>query len=943
MRRYFNLILTLLVVGISNKAIAQITWTTGYTATEIVETLAGNGVEVDNATIDCHNLAFGQFDCVDCNVGIDSGIILTSGRVSNIAGPNNLGSTGTSNAWAGDPDLNALPGITVTHDACVLEFDVYSPGDSLKFEYVFGSEEYPEYANSSINDCFAFWISGPGYATPTNIALIPGTIEPVTIANVNNVDHPEYYIANGTGGGGVFGADPYYIEYDGFTVVLTAEASVSPCNWYHLKIALADEEDYSWDSGVFLKAESLTTTYLADFTFPGYDFGEDAIFCTTEPDPDPVLAAGAETGTFTCAPVGLDFNPGTGELDLSNSEPGDYILTNTLITGFCDLDTFVYTMNITIEEPGVAGFLFPGSPYCNNEADPSPVLVAGGMLGTFTSAPAGLVINPATGVVDLDASSPGLYTVTNTVAAGVVCPGASATASITIHPTYDIIIDAEICLGDSYTLPDGVIVFTGGTYVADLNTTKGCDSVITTNLIVNPVYNYTLTPNICDGSSYTLPDGTAVTDAGTYINAFTTAAGCDSIYTVTLTVNPVPTTNHTVHLCDGETFTLPDGTAVGVTGLYPVTLVTADGCDSTINTTVFVHPVYDIIFNPIICDDETYTLPDGTVVNTPGVYVNNFLTIKDCDSIITTNLVVNPTYDLIYNPEICIGETYTLPDGTTTGASGTFNYFLTTGEGCDSNITVNLTVHPLPVLTWVIDDIICLEEGSVLMEASPTGGTYSGPGILGDNFVTATAGVGGPYTLTYEYTDANGCYNSITAATSVDDNYATAWGDTSIYYGEDAVLYSESGGDYTWSPADGIECITCPETNVIPPFTTNYIMTSIDENGCIGTDNVLVTILPDPLNEIYVPNTFTPNGDNVNDMFFAFGWNIVNITSMQVFDRWGELVFFVENVMPGDISKGWDGKINGVDANNGVYVFIVQAEFETGQYMTKSGNVTLLR
>ena len=64
---------------------------------------------------------------------------------------------------------------------------------------------------------------------------------------------------------------------------------------------------------------------------------------------------------------------------------------------------------------------------------------------------------------------------------------------------------------------------------------------------------------------------------------------------------------------------------------------------------------------------------------------------------------------------------------------------------------------------------------------------------------------------------------------------------------------------------------------------------------------------------------------------------------MQVFDRWGELVFFVENVMPGDISKGWDGKINGVDANNGVYVFIVQAEFETGQYMTKSGNVTLLR
>ena len=935
-------ITTIISFGCFNSANAQITWTTGYTADAIAAYLAGDGVDIDNAVVDCHNLAFGLFDCVDCNVGIDSGVVLTTGRVSNIAGPNNAGGTGTDNGWPGDPDLNAYPGIGTTHDACVLEFDVYSPGDSLQFQYVFGSEEYLEYVGG-INDAFVFWISGPGFATPTNIALIPGTALPVTIDNVNNLDYPMYYIINGAGGGPVYGVDPYYIEYDGFTTVLTAEAAVSPCTWYHLKLAIGDESDFVFDSGVFLKAKSLVTTYLADFTYPGFDFGEDAVFCTTEPDPDPLLATSADAGTFTATPAGLDLDAGTGALDLSNCLPGSYVLTNTLITGFCDLDTFVYTMNVIIEEPGVAGFLFPGSPYCSNDADPSPIPVAGATFGVFTAAPAGLVFNPVTGVVDLSASTPGTYTMTNTLAAGMVCPGATATASITIYPAYTQTVNASICAGEAYVLPDGGTVFTAGTYVSNLLTAKGCDSVITTNLTVNPVYNFTLNPNICLGATYTLPDGTGVTAAGTYVNAFTTAAGCDSIYTVNLTVNPVITLNPTIHLCDGETYTLPDGTAVGVTGLYPVTLVTAAGCDSTINTTVLVHPVYDIVFNPVICADENYTLPDGTVVNTSGVYVNNFLTVKGCDSIITTNLTVNPVYNLVYNPGICIGETYTLPDGAVVDASGTFNYGFTTAAGCDSNITVNLTVHPLPVLSWVIDDIFCMEQGAIAMEATPAGGTYSGTGISGDNFVTATAGVGGPYTLTYEYTDVYGCYNSITATTSVDDNYATAWGDTSIFYGEDADLFSDAGGDYTWSPTDGIACVTCPETNVIPPYSINYVMTSVDENGCVASDNVMVNIIPDPPNDVFIPNTFTPNGDNINDMFFAFGWNVTLINSIQIFDRWGELMYFAENLNPGDMSKGWDGTVNGVAVNNGVYAFIVEVQFETGQRMTKSGNVTLIR
>lgn len=100
---------------------------------------------------------------------------------------------------------------------------------------------------------------------------------------------------------------------------------------------------------------------------------------------------------------------------------------------------------------------------------------------------------------------------------------------------------------------------------------------------------------------------------------------------------------------------------------------------------LFFHPVYDITFNPVICADASYTLPDGTVTNVTGVYVNNFLTTKGCDSIITTNLIVNPTYDLVYNPSICIGESYTYLDGAVTTVTA-HNYAYTTALGCDSQI-----------------------------------------------------------------------------------------------------------------------------------------------------------------------------------------------------------------------------------------------------------------
>jgi gliding motility-associated-like protein len=180
----------------------------------------------------------------------DDGVILSSGYVIDAPGPNDMGSTSGMTNSGGDADLEAIIA-DVTNDASVLEFDFVPASDLLEFQYVFASDEYPEFANSSFNDIFAFLISGgpEGYVN-VNVALIPSTTIPVSINNVNDIDYPMYYINN------EFSPN---IEYDGMTVTFTATKPVTACATYHIKLAVADVMDGSYDSAVFLKASSFTS------------------------------------------------------------------------------------------------------------------------------------------------------------------------------------------------------------------------------------------------------------------------------------------------------------------------------------------------------------------------------------------------------------------------------------------------------------------------------------------------------------------------------------------------------------------------------------------------------------------------------------------------------------------------------------------------------------
>ncbi len=272
----FMRILTLVIVSFffAQYAIhAQTTLTPTTNANQLAQTLVGvnSGIVITNATSNCpgsQNPA-GIFETVGpvTPYGIQKGILLTTGSIDNIFQTNNSGSTTVNNGGSGDPDLNTLTTNTTT-DVCILEFDMYIPGDTVKFNYVFGSEEYNEFVNSSFNDVFGFFISGPGIIGNQNIALIPGTSTPITINNVNCGSNSQYYICNDASSNTSGGCNPSMcpssnanttVQYDGFTKVMTAIKAVQPCNTYHLKIAVADVGDYSYDSGVLLEAGSLVS------------------------------------------------------------------------------------------------------------------------------------------------------------------------------------------------------------------------------------------------------------------------------------------------------------------------------------------------------------------------------------------------------------------------------------------------------------------------------------------------------------------------------------------------------------------------------------------------------------------------------------------------------------------------------------------------------------
>ena len=262
------------------------------------------------------------------------------------------------------------------------------------------------------------------------------------------------------------------------------------------------------------------------------------------------------------------------------------------------------------------------------------------------------------------------------------------TLTLAVNPVANTNLAVAICEGSAYT-ENGFNVSEAGTYTQTLQTINGCDSVVTLTLTVNPVASTTLSAAICEGSTYS-ENGFNVSEAGTYTQNLQTINGCDSIVTLTLAVNPVANTNLAVAICEGSAYT-ENGFNVSEAGTYTQTLQTINGCDSVVTLTLTVNPVANTNLTAAICEGTTYT-ENGFNASEAGTYTQNLQTVNGCDSIVTLTLTVNPTYNITIDASINEGETYE-ENGFSESEAGTYVHTLQSEFGCDSVITLNLTVN----------------------------------------------------------------------------------------------------------------------------------------------------------------------------------------------------------------------------------------------------------
>lgn len=371
----------------SAASVGQVVVDNTLTPQQLVEdVLLGEGVVATNILFSGNPAQIGSFNATNGNFPIEEGLVMSTGDVTEVPGAGgDFASTGYSQTQ--DPDLN-LVSSALTRDAVVLQFDFVPTGDSISFNYIFGSEEYPEFVNGGFNDVFAFIISGPGFNGPfsnggVNLATLPGGVTPVTIDNVNDNTNSQYYVNNGSGGANG-------VVFDGYTVSLRAEAQVECGETYTIKLAIADAGDNIYDSGVFIEARSFSSnsiqveiaTLSADSTIVEGCTSASVTFYRPDADTSlaiPIYLSGSAVNgvNYTGIPDTLIFLAGSTEVSFEVTPLDDGVFNP-------DQDTIiitVYTLNLCGDTAETVGVIFIHEDY-NLDVDVQTELVAcGGMYG----------------------------------------------------------------------------------------------------------------------------------------------------------------------------------------------------------------------------------------------------------------------------------------------------------------------------------------------------------------------------------------------------------------------------------------------------------------------------------------------------------------------------------------------------------------------------------
>ncbi|MCC6180680.1 MAG: choice-of-anchor L domain-containing protein, partial [Bacteroidia bacterium] len=542
MKKILSFVILLLT---TNFVFGQLSVLPNQTATALANYLIGGGVVISNAQLTCPSGASGIFtNGSSTNLGLNNGVVLTTGQVSSIPNGNGVNAS-TNNGAGGIAQMAPLTGSSSNYDGCMLEFDITPHCSPLNIRYKFASEEYPEFVNGGYNDGFGFFITGPnplgGNYTNLNLATVPGSSTPVTIDNINSSSNSAYYIAN-TGS---------TIVYDGMTTVLTGSANVTPCANYHLILAITDGGDAFYDSGVFLEQSGISCNS------PTVNVSG-ATVCAGQPAT--LTATGATSYTWS-----------------TGSTSSSIVVTPTITTTYT-----VGGSNI--------GTCIQSSKVVTVTVNPAPTANAGPSR-TLTCA------NTST---TLAGSGGGTYSWSGP---GIVSGGSSSTPTINQPGTYTLIVTSSGCP----SLPS-VVTVTQNTTAPTAGASNSSTLTCTTRTIgISGTGGGTYAwsgPGIVSGGSTATP---SVNLPGTYVVTVTAANGCTATANTSVTQNTTaPTanavnsgslncTNTTVTLTasGGGTYSWTGGAITGNTsanptvnagGTYSVLVTAANGCTATANT-----------------------------------------------------------------------------------------------------------------------------------------------------------------------------------------------------------------------------------------------------------------------------------------------------------------------------------------------------------------------
>jgi gliding motility-associated-like protein len=512
-----------------------------------------------------------------------------------------------------------------------------------------------------------------------------------------------------------------------------------------------------------------------------------------------------------------------------------------------------------------------------------------------------------------------------------------------------------------------------GTVTQTLTNQFGCDSTIitTTNLLpsdttmlfsqsCNPADTGTVTQTLtnqfgCDSTVITttnlLPSDTTMlfsqscnpADTGTIAQTLTNQFGCDSTVITTTNLLPSDTTMLFSQSCNPAD-----------TGTIAQTLTNQFGCDSTIITITNLLPSYRTTVVLDICAGDSVLFNGTYYSENQPTGIDTLNTVNGCDSILEVSISVLLQPEIRYfRDTLCVDEVLEFFGTTYTIDQPTGQHIIPSIEnGCDSVITnIELTFN-LPEAELELTDPDCPDSTGHWSISRLTGGlppyTYAIDGI---NFEVAEGLplrgpiVPGNYVLILR--DALGCEaQQLFEIEAMPPLTLDLGGEIEVRQGDTLTLNPELNfipDSLIWSPSDLLNCTDCLNPTLVPVNSTTITLRALMDAGCEVKDDLLVQV--DKRIPVYAPNAFSPNGDNSNDYFtlFAKPNQVLEISALSIFDRWGNQVFDATSFPPNEESQGWDGTSRGQLLNSGVYVYMAEVTLIDGRKLQLEGEVLLMR